>query len=64
MLIFVAVAALSIGGIFTINSVQAHINPDCPNGCIRGGGGCHCFDDYPNLSEASWPEEKKKVPFN
>ena len=31
-----------------------NINPDCPNGCISGGGGCFCYVDYPQYREASW----------
>lgn len=27
----------------------ATINPDCPDGCVEGGGGCYCHGHYPNL---------------
>jgi len=28
------------------------INPDCPNGCMGKGDGCHCYRDYDKLAEA------------
>ena len=33
---------------------SGEINPDCPNGCVEGEGGCFCFKDYPELKEATW----------
>jgi hypothetical protein len=30
------------------------VNPDCPNGCVEGSGGCHCYKDYPQYAEAKW----------
>ena len=31
----------------------------CPNGCIKGSGGCHCYIDYPDLKEYPWPEPEE-----
>ena len=38
------------------------INPDCPNGCMGAGDGCHCYRDYDKLAEATeyWRKEKEK----
>lgn len=33
---------------------SGEINPDCPNDCVEGEGGCFCFKDYPELKEATW----------
>ncbi len=33
---------------------QSEINPDCPNGCIKGSGGCYCFTSYPQYKEYNW----------
>lgn len=33
---------------------SGEINPDCPNGCVEGEGGCFCFEDYPQYKEATW----------
>ncbi len=37
------------------------VNPECPNGCVRGGGGCYCNGWYDGLKEYSWPEDKLKI---
>lgn len=34
---------------------SGEINPDCPNGCVDGDGGCFCFEEYPEYKEAKWP---------
>jgi hypothetical protein len=41
----------------TRNNMEAlaTINPDCPNGCVNGEGGCHCYRDYKEYAEAKWP---------
>lgn len=60
ILLFVAVVAFAIAGVFTVTKVEAKINPDCPNGCVAGRGGCHCFKDYPDLAEHHWKEDDVK----
>jgi hypothetical protein len=30
---------------------EGEINPFCPNGCVSGGGGCHCYIWYEHFSE-------------
>ena len=30
-------------------------NPDCPNGCLDGGKQCHCYHNYSDYKEATWP---------
>lgn len=36
-----------------LNTAKAHINPECPNGCIdECDDGCYCYDWYENLKEA------------
>jgi len=48
--------ALALTTGVNVNTADAQINPDCPNGCVGGSGGCHCFQDYPQYAEAVWPE--------
>ena len=33
---------------------SGEINPECPNGCVDGEGGCFCFEEYPEYREATW----------
>jgi hypothetical protein len=49
-------AAITMTGIATYKSYAdaGKINPDCPNGCVSGQGGCHCFVDYPQYKEYNW----------
>jgi hypothetical protein len=59
ILFFVAIIALTIVGIVgTVQTTTADINPDCPNGCVSGSTGCHCFIDYPQYAEAVWKEDQ------
>jgi hypothetical protein len=44
---------LSLDGLISGVSAEAEINPDCPNGCVAGKGGCFCFIKYPKLKEAT-----------
>lgn len=41
----------------TLANVEAlarnEINPECPNGCVGGSGGCYCRDYYPYYKEYS-----------
>lgn len=30
---------------------RGEINPDCPNGCVSGWGGCRCNGWYPQFAE-------------
>ena len=29
-------------------------NPDCPNGCLSDGDGCHCYHNYSDYREKKW----------
>lgn len=57
ILFFVAVIAIIVAGMVTATSVRADINPECPNGCVEGSGGCYCFDNYPQYAEHVWKED-------
>ena len=35
-------------------AVGEDINPECPNGCVNGGGGCYCYHKYADYREAPW----------
>lgn len=37
-----------------VEALASEINPDCPNGCISGGGGCYCYHKYSDLQEYKW----------
>jgi len=30
---------------------NGEINPDCPNGCVAGSGGCFCYEYYEYYAE-------------
>ena len=38
---------------------DGEINPDCPNGCVKGAGGCFCYEYYPHFKEYDW--DKKDI---
>ena len=33
---------------------EGEIDPNCPNGCVAGIGGCFCYFGYEYLKEASY----------
>ena len=61
ILLFVAVAVFAIAGVFTATKVEAKVNPDCPNGCVAGKTGCHCYQDYSDLAEAKWKKAETRI---
>ena len=32
----------------------ANMSPGCPNGCVKGLGGCYCNGPYPQFKEYDW----------
>ncbi len=50
------ISALALTTVVNVKTADAEVNPDCPNGCVYGSGGCHCIVDYPQYAEAVWPE--------
>lgn len=60
ILLVVTIAAFAVTGAMTISSArkaQAGIDPECPNGCLlEKGKGCYCYQWYPYVKEAVWPE--------
>ena len=47
------VAVATTGLLLTSSRTEAQVNPDCPNGCVRGSTCCECNGLHQNLDEAS-----------
>jgi len=55
--LFVATLLVALLAIASFNNLFAQhtaINPECPNGCVKGGSGCYCYDWYEGLAEKNW----------
>ena len=50
----VQMSDLTVDNIEALADGEGDVNPDCPNGCVSGGGGCFCHVNYPQYKEASW----------
>ena len=50
------VAMLAVSSQIIKATIPPVTDPDCPNGCVAGSGGCHCHIDYPQYAEYIWPE--------
>ena len=37
-----------------LEALAGSINPDCPDGCVEGSGGCRCYIDYDDLKSGTW----------
>jgi hypothetical protein len=46
--------ALSDVSLANVEALAGEINPNCPNGCVEGSGGCTCNGSYPQYKEATW----------
>ncbi|HRR11042.1 MAG: hypothetical protein KBA42_06420 [Bacteroidales bacterium] len=49
---------LTIGYFASRTIANTPINPECPNGCKEGSGGCYCYQHYKDLREANWKVRK------
>lgn len=45
---------LILDNIEALASSREMINPECPNGCLSNGDGCHCYHDFSSYREAPW----------
>ena len=44
-------AGLSDISLANVEALAKSENPDCPNGCVKGDGGCYCYAWYPCYAE-------------
>ncbi|MCH7399045.1 hypothetical protein MM236_13655 [Belliella sp. DSM 107340] len=54
----VACALFIAGGMMMSGNSIAQTNPDCPNGCVQGSGGCSCNGWHSCLEEYDWGDVK------
>jgi hypothetical protein len=42
---------MTMSNLAALTASAQEIDPECPNGCVEGSGGCYCYDYYPDLAE-------------
>ena len=41
-----------------LEALAGDINPECPNGCVRGTETCKCYGEHKNTREGIWKKQK------
>ena len=43
-----------------LEALAGNINPDCPDGCVKGEGKCTCYGEHEGLVHGTWKKVIKQ----